>query len=157
MNVFTRLRTTLIVVLAMSLAALTALPATAQEDGFGPAASVNGRVISIYELRQRVLMMSLFRQPGDIPTLALNSLIDDALRRSAAKQLDVSVTPEEIQAGMVEFSTRFNLPMDKFLEALAKGGVAPETLRDFVESGLLWRGTVRAKFAGLDPDFRCRD
>ena len=56
------------------LLALTALPCPqAQEDGFAPAASVNGQVISQYELRQRILLMSLFRQPGDIPTLAMKA------------------------------------------------------------------------------------
>ena len=121
--------------------------AFAQEDGFAPAVHVNNRVISQYELRQRVLFMTLLRQPGDIPKLALSSLIDDALRRSEAKRLDVVVAPEEVQAAMSEFAGRAKLPMADFLKALAQGGVEPETLRDFVESGLLWRGVIRAKFA----------
>ena len=132
-------------VLALMLA-VTA-PAIAQEDGFAAAAVVNGRVISQYELRQRVLMMSLFRQPGDIPALAMTSLIDDALRRDAARKLGVTVSPDEIKGGMTEFAARANLPVEKFLEELGKGGVAAETLRDFVEAGQLWRGVVRAKFA----------
>ena len=132
---------------SLVLALLVALPATAQEDGFAPAATVNGRVISQYEVRQRVLMMSIFRQPGDISALALQSLIDDALRRDAAKRLDVAVSPDEVKGGMTEFAARANLPIEKFLEELAKGGVAPETLRDFVEAGLIWRGVVRARFA----------
>ena len=123
-------------------------PVLAQDDGFAPAAQVNGRVISQYELRQRVLMMSVFRQPGDIPALAMTSLIDDALRRDAAKKLEVTVSPDEVKGGMTEFAARANLPVEKFLVELAKGGVQPETLRDFVEAGLLWRGVVRAKFAG---------
>ena len=132
---------------AVVLALLVALPALAQEDGFAPAATVNGRVISQYEVRQRVLMMSIFRQPGDISALALQSLIDDALRRDAARRLDVAVSPDEVKGGMTEFAARANLPIEKFLEELAKGGVAPETLRDFVEAGLIWRGVVRARFA----------
>ena len=145
--VFSQMRAVLLMAMAVALAVLAPAPAWAQQDGFAPATFVNGRVISQYEVRQRVLMMSLFRQPGDIPALAMTSLIDDALRRDAAKKLEVTTTPEEIKAGMIEFAGRANLPVEKFLEALAKGGVAPETLRDFVEAGLLWRGVVRAKFA----------
>ena len=138
------------VLLAAVLALVVApAPAMAQQDGFAPAAQVNGRVISQYELRQRVLMMTIFRQPGDIPALAMTSLIDDALRRDAAKMLEVTVSPDEIKGGMVEFAARANLPVEKFLEELAKGGVQPETLRDFVEAGLLWRGVVRARFAAV--------
>ena len=124
------------------------LPLAAQEDGFAPAVRVNDRVISQYEMRQRVLMMTLFRQPGDIPTLAMDSLISDALHRDAAGRAEITVSPEQVKAGMTEFASRAKLPDDKFLEALAEGGVAPETLRDFVESGLLWRATIRARFVG---------
>ena len=122
------------------------MPSQAQEAGFAPAVLVNGRVISQYEVRQRVLFMTLLRQPGDIPALAVSTLIDDTLRRDAAKKMEVAVTPDEIKAGMTEFAGRAKLPIEEFLKALAKGGVEPETLRDFVEAGLLWRAVVRAKF-----------
>jgi peptidyl-prolyl cis-trans isomerase SurA len=140
-----RLMASLILSLALILSAV--FPAVAQEDGFAPAAFVNGRVISQYEVRQRVLFMSLLRQPGDITALAVSTLIDDALRRDAAKRLNVTTSPEEIQAGMIEFASRAKLPIEDFLATLAKGGVAPETLRDFVEAGLLWRAVIRARFA----------
>lgn len=121
-------------------------PLAAQDDGFSAAATVNAQVITRYELDQRIRMMTAFRQPGNIPELALNSLIDDALRRDAARQAEISAAPEEIQAGMAEFASRANMPIEKFLEELGKAGVAPETLRDFVEAGLLWRDVVRTKF-----------
>jgi peptidyl-prolyl cis-trans isomerase SurA len=131
---------------AAALCLAVGMPSQAQEDGFAPAVLVNGRVISQYEVRQRVLFMTLLRQPGDIPALAVSTLIDDTLRRDAAKKMEVAVTPDEIKAGMTEFAGRAKLPIEEFLKALAKGGVEPETLRDFVEAGLLWRAVVRAKF-----------
>ena len=129
-----------------TLALASGLPALAQENGFAPAAYVNGSVISRYEFKQRVLFMTLLRQPGDVSKASLSALIEDALRRQAAKSLDISVPPEAVQAGMAEFAARVKLPMDELLKALGKGGVEPETLRDFVEAGLLWRSVVRAKF-----------
>ncbi len=137
-------------VLAAALACAALLgagqPLAAQDDGFSAAAKVNSQVITRYELDQRIQMMTVFRQPGNIPEMALNSLIDDALRRDAARQAEITVAPEEVQAGMAEFASRANMPIEKFMEELGKAGVAPETLRDFVEAGLLWRDVVRAKF-----------
>jgi peptidyl-prolyl cis-trans isomerase SurA len=121
--------------------------AFAQQDGFAPKAYVGARVISQYEYKQRVLMMTLLRQPGDISALALSGLIDDALKRGAAKALDVTVSPDAVNAAMTEFAGRANLPLEEFLKALAQNGVEAETLRDFVEAGLLWRGVIRTKFA----------
>ena len=135
-----------VLVAALALGSWLAPVPPALAEGFAPAATVNAQVITQYELAQRIKMMTIFRQPGDIPDLALQSLIDDALRRHAAKQADITVSPEELQAGMAEFASRANLPLDKFLGELDKGGVQPETLRDFVEAGLLWRNVVRAKY-----------
>ena len=145
----TLMKTMMLICVALMLG-LT--PAQAQ-DGFSPKAYVNARVISQYEFKQRVLFMTLLRQPGDISSAALSSLIDDSLRRQAAKALDVTVTPDQVKAGMAEFAARTTLPLDEFLKALAGAGVEAETLRDFVEAGLLWRGVIRAKFVSdTDPN-----
>ena len=146
LNIIRALNNVLARVIIISALLVAAPAAWAQEDGFAPAVFVNGRVISQYEVRQRVLFMSLLRQPGDIPKLAVQSLIDDALRRDVAEKLDVVASADEVKGGMVDFASRANLPIEEFLAALAKGGVAPETLRDFVEAGVLWRAVVRSQF-----------
>lgn len=140
------MKTKMTMVLAVLAFVLGFGPAMAQQDEFAPAAHVNARVISQYEFKQRVLFMTLLHQPGDISKVAMSSLIDDSLRRGAAKEMDVTVSPEDVTAGMTEFASRAKLPLDAFVAALAKGGVESETLRDFVEAGLLWRGVIRAKF-----------
>ncbi|GAA6149121.1 peptidylprolyl isomerase [Pseudooceanicola nitratireducens] len=121
-----------------------ALPALAQS--FSPAIKVNDRVITEYELDQRMRMLRLFRTPGDIPAQAEEQLIDDRLRLQAAGELGIEPTPEQITAGMSEFAARANLSADQFLAALRQGGVAPETFRDFVRAGVAWRDVVGAKF-----------
>lgn len=64
-----------------------ALPALAQS--FSPAIKVNDRVITEYELDQRMRMLRLFRTPGDIPAQAEEQLIDDRLRLQAAAELGI--------------------------------------------------------------------
>lgn len=144
-RIMTRVAARLTAIMVLALAPLA--PAQAQPDGFAPAAFVNGRVISQYELRQRVLFLTLLHQPGDIETMAMSSLIDDALRRDAAKKLDLKATTDDVKAGMAEFASRTKLSLDDFEKALTQGGVDPETLRDFVEAGVLWRAVIRTKFA----------
>ncbi|MBC7479089.1 MAG: peptidylprolyl isomerase [Pseudorhodobacter sp.] len=140
------MKTKMTMVLAVLAFVLGFGPVLAQQSEFAPAVYVNAQVISQYEVKQRVLFMTLLRQPGDITKAAMSTLIDDSLRREAAKALDVTVSDDEVKAGMAEFASRAKLPLDEFVKALGKGGVEPETLRDFVEAGLLWRGVIRAKF-----------
>ena len=150
MQVSARLRLLANGLLAMALAFATLMSgaAKAQDNSFAPAIRVNDEVVTAYEFQQRVLFLQILRQPGDLPKIARDGLITDRLYRDAAKKLDVIVTPEELATGMTEFAARAKLSTDEFLKAVAQGGVEPATFRDFVQAGLLWRGAVRAKFAG---------
>jgi peptidyl-prolyl cis-trans isomerase SurA len=136
--------------IALCLAALwSAAPAPAQQGGpYSPRVSVNDQVVTNYEYDQRLRMLTLFGTQGDVEAEALQGLIDDRLRVFAAEQVGIKVTPEGLEAGMTEFAGRANLSLEEFLAALAQGGVEPESLRDFVEAGLLWREYVRALYAG---------
>lgn len=123
------------------------LPARAQSGGlFSPYVFVNDRAVTVFEFEQRVLMLQLFRAPGDIEAEARQALIDDRLRKDAGALLGLELSPEAIQAGMEEFAARANLSAEEFIAALAQAGVAEESFRDFVEAGLLWREVVRARF-----------
>lgn len=133
----------------VALAALLGLPVLAQSSPFSPALFVNERVISHYELEQRILFMTLLRQPGDIEQVALDSLIDDRLRLYEAAQLGIKATPEMVEAGMAEFASRANLSTEDFLKAIGQGGVDPQSFRDFVEAGMVWREAIRARYAGV--------
>lgn len=142
--------TRLMSLIALCLALVApATPAPAQQGGlFAPRVSINDQVVTNFEFEQRLRMLTLFGTQGDIAAEALQGLIDDRLRKFAADQIGLSVTPEGLEAGLAEFAGRANLSLEDFLKALAQGGVEGEALRDFVEAGLLWREVVRARFAG---------
>ncbi|MGQ0566993.1 MAG: peptidylprolyl isomerase [Gemmobacter sp.] len=142
--------TRILPLIALCLALLVqALPAPAQQGGlFAPRVSINGKVVTNFEVEQRLRMLTLFGTQGDVEAEAMQGLIDDRLRMFAAAQIGLQVTPEALEAGMTEFAGRANLPLEEFLAALQQGGVEPEALRDFVEAGLLWREVVRARFVG---------
>jgi len=132
----------------LALLALTAIatPVTAQSGQFSPAMIVNDSVITEYELDQRVRFLTLLRVPGDPRAEAEKGLVEDRLRSAAAKAAGVTLNDQQITAGMAEFAGRANLDTEQFLEAIGQGGVASETFRDFVKSGLAWREVVRGKF-----------
>lgn len=139
---------------ALTLMMMAAMPvfggglAMAQDGTFAPRLYVNDRAISNFEVQQRTLFLTLLRAPGDLDAEAVKGLIEDRLRASVAKQLGQTLNAEAVVAGMNEFASRANLTGEQFVEALGKAGVAPETFRDFVSAGLIWRDVVRAKFGG---------
>lgn len=138
-----------LMILMAGFATLCGVPAAQGQSGnFAPVVTVNGTPISGYELDQRILFLRLLRAPGDIEKQAREALIEDRLRKDAAKRIGVTLSADDVKNGMEEFAARANLTTEKFVEAIGQGGVEPETFRDFVTSGLIWREVVRAKYAG---------
>lgn len=136
-----------LLVAALALALPMAGPAPLQAQGlFAPAIIVNDDVITTFELEQRTQLLRLLRAPGDPVKLAREALIDDRLKQQAVKAADIEISPEDVQAGIEEFSARTQLSADEFLNALEEGGVSAETMRDFTKVSLAWREFIRARF-----------
>jgi peptidyl-prolyl cis-trans isomerase SurA len=132
------------------VAPVTMAPALAQ-DVFAPRVYINDRAITEYEVAQRALFLQLLRAPGNPEEEALKALIEDRLQQTEAERLGLKLTEKELTDGLAEFASRANLSTEQFVGELAKVGVAPETFRDFVSAGLLWRQVVRARFLGQVP------
>lgn len=130
------------VALAMTTAAA---PVTAQ-GLFSPAVTVDGAVITNYELQQRILFMGILRTPGDPQVEARKELINDRLKLAVLEQVGITVSEDEIVAGMTELAGRANLSLNEFLTVLKQNGIDQETLRDFTRVGLGWREYVGGRF-----------
>ncbi|KPA22414.1 Chaperone SurA precursor [Shimia sp. SK013] len=133
-------------VAAYAVLGLTA-PALAQ-GAFSPAITVNDGVITSYEIDQRARLLVIMNSPGDTISEAREQLIDDRLKLQAAGVFGIQASEEGIQAGIAEFAQRVNMEPDDMLKALAGEGVNEETMRDFIISGITWRGYVQTRFGG---------
>ncbi|WP_323764265.1 peptidylprolyl isomerase [Marinovum sp.] len=138
------LRTAAAALLIAPLAPLS-LPA---QGLFSPAIQIDEMVITNYEINQRVAFLGVLRAPGNPQELAREQLIEDRLKLRAAREMGITVTPEQIAEGMEEFAGRANLTAEQLIAELSNLGVAAETFRDFVQAGLAWREVVRTRFAG---------
>lgn len=138
----------LIAIAALALAALGLARPLSAQNLFAPVARVNDEVVTAYELSQRMAFFKLLRAQGDIRKAALDQLINERLQKQAAKLQGVTITEDQLRAGMEEFAARGNLTAEEFLKAIQQAGLAAETFRDFIGAGVLWRETVRARFQG---------
>lgn len=137
------------VLLSMAIVAglMQAGPGLAKGSPFAPVVYVNNSAVTNYELDQRLRFMKLLGQPGGRKE-ALQALIEDRLRMDAAKRAGITLTPEQIDAGLNEFAGRAGMDQAQFTAALARGGVEKQAYRDFVSAGVAWREFVRQRFVG---------
>ena len=112
----TKLRALTLIVPLAFLAAVA--PATAQTGRFAPAITVNDEVVTRYELEQRKRFLTVLRIPGDIEQMAETGLIEDRLRLQAAKAMGLTLTDEQLTAGMAAAGVRRVLRKERTLEEL---------------------------------------
>ncbi len=119
---------------------------TSGKAAFAPVKYVNNQAITGYELSQRMGLLDLLGFNGDLRGEAMTGLIDDRLRNSAARNMGISLTAEQVMGGMEEFAARGSLDAAGFITAIGEQGIAPETFRDFVSAGLIWRQVISARY-----------
>lgn len=133
------------VFLALVLGFGTTAPANAQGQ-FAPAITVNDRVITRYELAQRIRLLEVFRTPGDLNQVARDALIEDRLKEQELDRVGLRLSDAALTSAMEEFAGRANMNLDQFTRMLAQNGVDRVTLEDFVRVGVSWRDYVRSRF-----------
>ncbi len=139
--------------LAGLVAALSLLaappPAQAQSapDAFAAAAFVNGKAVTNFDIDQRQKLIALAGAGGGDRETALQSVIDDRLKRGAAEAAGVQAPPEEIEAALGRFAATLGVSGPSALEArLRRAGVSLPVAREFIETELLWSALVRRDF-----------
>jgi peptidyl-prolyl cis-trans isomerase SurA len=159
---FSVLRMAATLVLAMVLA-LGDIGGAVAQGLFAPVRKVNDRLITEYDVAQRIAFMELLNVgAADMRREAIDRLTEEAVQMDAARRLEMRVTRDQISDGMNEFAGRVGLTTDELLATLAEGGVDRESFENFVRAGLLWRQVVDKKFpmlvnVGANDVARARD
>ncbi|MEO0691960.1 MAG: peptidylprolyl isomerase [Pseudomonadota bacterium] len=131
-----------------ALALMTSLGGAQAQNLFDPVAQVDEAVITEFEVEQRILFLQTLGAQGGTRGEVIEELIRDRLRTAATLQLGITLSPEQLDAGLAQFAARVELSPEEFVAGLEENGVAAETFRDFVSSQLVWRDYIRARFGG---------
>ncbi|MCG3266312.1 peptidylprolyl isomerase [Yoonia sp. I 8.24] len=127
--------------------ALTSSSAALAQGQLTPVITVNDKVVTRYELNQRMRLLELFRTPGDLNEVAREGLIEDRLKQQEMDRVGLQMDPASLETAMNDFAARANMTLPQFTNVLAQNNVDVETLRDFVAVGVAWRDYVRARFS----------
>lgn len=140
--------------LAISTALLsTSASVNAQSAPHGIAAVVNSDIVTIHDLRQRVLfMMATTGAETDEASIqrmqrqALRNLVDEHLQMQEAGTYDVTISDEEVNQSVGRLLSRNGADPNKLVSDLAAAGVSIETLRDQVRSEIAWQRIVNGLY-----------
>lgn len=122
----------------------------------GIAAVVNDKIISRYDLEQRLkLIMATSGIPNTpenisrIEPQVLRALIDEALEMQEAKRLDVKVDKKDVDAEFDSIAKRANMSPAQIDEYLKVNGVSKSSLIDQITADIAWNKLVGQQFGSL--------
>jgi len=141
-----------------TLAITTTLLATsatsyAQSSPHGIAAVVNSDIVTIHDLRQRVLfMMATTGAEADEASVqrlqrqALRNLVDEHLQMQESEKYEQTISDEAVDQSVARLLSQNGADPNKLVSDLAAAGVSIETLRDQVRSELAWQRIVNGLY-----------
>jgi peptidyl-prolyl cis-trans isomerase SurA len=113
------------------------------------AAVVNDKVISIYDLRQRIELLILSaglpntaEQRRGMAPQVLRSLIDEILQAEEAARLNVRVNSREVDDAVSRIEQANRMPEGRFEEIVRSRGVSPEAALSQIRAGLAWQKLI---------------
>ncbi|WP_295184671.1 peptidylprolyl isomerase [uncultured Brevundimonas sp.] len=132
----------------------TSRPAPQFEMADGIVATVNDKIITGFDLRQRMLMLiaSSQVQPTEqnlpaIQQAALNALIEDRLKdQEMAKFESLKVTDEEVDGEIAEMARAAGTTPQAYMQFLQQGGIQPAAFRDNLRTQIGWSQLIPGRF-----------
>lgn len=122
----------------------------------GIAAVVNDKIVSQYDLQQRIkLIMATSGIPSTpenvsrIRAQVLRSLIDESLETQEALRLEVKVDQDEIDKQLNGIARRANMTMEQIDDFLKENKVSKDSLVDQIRAEVAWNKVVSQQFSPL--------
>ena len=153
--------------LLVGISLFTAGPAKAQSDSELQdvqeiIAIVNDQVISLYDLKQRSLLLALAGGARDITpeeqryfqTQAMEALIDDKLKLQEAVKYEADMPEADVLISYENYAKQFNVDSDELTGQLNEAGVEKETLLSQIRGSMAWSGVI---FGLLEPQVSVTD
>lgn len=160
-------RSALLLCTCLSFSGLTlaGLPAAAQQApapqqasqarplGEGVVALVNDKLISSYDLKQRMLLLIITsgvqvtqQNYAAFQQQALRALIDEHLQLGEADRFELKISDEEINEEIANMAQQSGLSTDQLLAELKRAGIESQTLRDQIKAEIAWGNLVNGRF-----------
>ncbi len=136
-------------------AAKSGEPATivASESSTGMAATVNGELISNYDLDQRtalfVVTSGVHPSKDDLPQIraqVMRSLEDEAIEMQEAAKRRISAGPAEVEKALQNIASDNRITSEQLLATIGQAGVSAATFVGQLRAQIVWQKLVSARY-----------
>jgi peptidyl-prolyl cis-trans isomerase SurA len=129
------------------------LPASYTGPASAVAAIVNDKVITTFDVQQRMMLMITSSggriTPQMMPQLqrqALRDLVEEQLKLLEAKEFDLAIEESEVASELQTMAAQTGLTPLQLEEALKQNGISINTLKTQIESQIVWPRLVQGRY-----------
>lgn len=129
------------------------IPATYRGPASAVAAIVDDKVITTYDVQQRMRLMLLStggrisaQMYPQLQNQAVRDLVEEQLKLMEAKEFKLEIAEKEIQNELRQIATDGNVTIEEMERQLKTDGISLSTLRQQVEAGIAWPRLVQGRF-----------
>jgi len=129
--------------MALSLAAvLPAAPAAASEIKY----VVNGQAVTSYDVQRRAAFLKLQRKGGNLNALAGEEMVEQALKNSEIRRLNIRVSDDAVNAAFDRFAKSNNMSPSQMSGVLDQAGVTAKHFKAFIRTQMGWNQALTARY-----------
>ena len=117
------------------------------------AALVNDEVITTYDLKQRVRLMTLSSggriRPEQLPQLqqqALEDLVSEKMQETELKKFEVKVSDREVIGELTQIAAQAQLTLPELQGVLEREGISVDAWRTQIRTSIGWQNLVQGRF-----------
>lgn len=117
------------------------------QNKFEPIVTVNNRIVSHYELSQRLTLLNVLQPEKITKEQVLNNLIDERLLQEFSENFKIEISENRIEEELSFIATKFNVSNNIFLKELKKLGISKQTVTAFLKNRILLNEVIYFKFS----------
>ena len=126
-------------------------PNVVAAESFGIAATVNKDAISEADLDDRMMLIlasaglqNTQSNRARVKAQALDSLIEEQLKKQEAKKQNLVVTPDDVTKGFEAIAGQNNMDAEQFSKLLNQQGIPKSTLLSQIEAQISWSKVIQS-------------
>jgi peptidyl-prolyl cis-trans isomerase SurA len=107
---------------------------------------VNKVPITSFDVSKRIAFLKLQRKKGNLPSLALEEMIDEQLKRVEMRRVGITVPDKAVEDAYVRFASGNKMKLAQLDQVLNQSGVTPKHFKDYIRLQMGWGQTVGSRY-----------
>lgn len=143
-------------ILALTLAVAPFTLGGGVKEAFAPAVLhaseikvvVNNEVVTSYAVARRSAFLKLQRRKGNLQSIAIEELTDEALKRDAIQRAGIRIPDSQVDSAFANFAKNNKLSTNQLSQILGQAGVTTAHFKEFIRVQIGWSRTVQVRAQG---------